>query len=101
MLADDAFAVVKVAEIRNKKTGEYRCFVADNVKMFCDIGFKFYNDIVLVNAVGTGALRANRNMQTRKIVKLHQNVLVFYKGDLKSIQKKYPVLEFEGEENGV
>jgi len=95
MLADDAFAVVKVAEIRDKKTGAYRCFVADNIKMFCDIGFTFYNDIVLVNAVGTGAIRANTNMRTRKVVKLHQNVLVFYKGNLENIAGRYPMLNFE------
>lgn len=95
MMCDGSFAVLKVAEIRNKKTGANRCFVADNVKLMCDIGFTFYNDIVLVNTVGTGAIRANKQMATRKVVKVHQNVLVFYKGNLKDISSKYPELTFE------
>ena len=98
MLAEDSFAVIKVGEIRNKKTGEYRCFVADNVKLMTEIGFKFYNDIVLVSPVGTGQLRANNSMPTRKVVKLHQNILVFYKGNLKNIQSKFPPIEFEDNE---
>lgn len=97
MLADDTFAVVKVGEIRNKDTGEYRCFVADNVKLMQEIGFKFYNDIVLVSPVGTAQFRANNSMRTRKVVKLHQNVLVFYKGNLKNIANKFPPIEFEEE----
>lgn len=96
MLADDTFLVIKVGEIRDKKTGEYRCFVADNVKMFTDIGFAFYNDIVLVTPIGTAPIRANNAMRTRKVVKTHQNILVFYKGNLKNIGKKYPRLDFEG-----
>ena len=95
MLAEDTFLVIKVGEIRDKKTGEYRCFVADNVKLFTDVGFVFYNDIVLVTPIGTAPLRANNGMRTRKVVKTHQNVLVFYKGDLKNISKKYPRLDFE------
>lgn len=87
MLSDNAFLVVKVADIRNKKTGEYRGFVADNIKLFQKLGLKFYNDIVLLNCVGTGAFRANNTMSKRKVVKLHQNVLVFYKGDLNKIDK--------------
>ena len=102
MLAEDTFLVIKVGEIRDKKTGEYRCFVADNIKMFCELGFKFYNDIVLLNSAGTAPLRASRSMHTRKVVKTHQNVLVFYKGKLSNIGKKYKPIDFvniEGEKD--
>lgn len=90
LLADNSFLVVKVGEIRDKKTGQYRCFVADNIKMFEDIGFKFYNDIVLLNAIGTAPIRARGYMKHRKVAKLHQNILVFYKGNLKEISTHYP-----------
>ena len=93
-LKDNSFLVLKVGEIRDKKTGQCRCFVADNVKMMEEIGFKFYNDMVLINACGTAPLRANNCMANRKVVKVHQNVLVFYKGDLKEIANKYPKLDF-------
>ena len=95
MLADDSFLVIKVGEIRDKKTGNYRGFVNDNIHMFMDIGFKYYNEIILVTAVGTAPLRANRAMKHRKVVKTHQNVLVFYKGDTKNIPHKYPRLVFD------
>lgn len=94
MLNDNSFMVIKVAEIRDKKTGEYRSFVADTINVLRQAGFKYYNEIILVNAVGTAAMRANGNMKTRKVCKVHQNVLVFYKGDLKQIPKRLEQLDF-------
>lgn len=85
VLRDDAFLVVKVGEVRDKKTGVYVNFVGDTISDLTEIGFKYYNEIILVNAVGTAALRANVTMRTRKVVKRHQNVLVFFKGELKNI----------------
>lgn len=87
LLNQNRFLAIKVGEIRNKKTGEYYGFVADNIKIMQRIGFKFYNDMVLINAIGTAPLRANTHFKTRKVVHLHQNVLVFYKGDLKKIKE--------------
>jgi len=99
MMAEDSFAVVKVGEIRNRETGEYRQFVADNIKVFTEAGFHYYNEIILVNAVGTAQIRARKQMVSRKVVKLHQNILVFYKGDVKKIAEKYPVLnDWDGDE---
>lgn len=95
MLADDTFAVVKVGEIRDKATGVYRSFVPGTIEALTDIGFNYYNELVLVTAVGTAPIRANRSMNNRKVVKLHQNVLVFYKGDPKNISMKFPQLEFD------
>jgi hypothetical protein len=81
MMADDSWLVVKVGEIRDRATGIYRSFVPDNCALFTRLGLAYYNEIVLVNAAGTAPQRANRSMATRKMVKLHQNVLVFCKGD--------------------
>lgn len=98
MLADNSFLVIKIAEIRDKKTGEYRSFVADNIDMFRRIGFKYYNEIILLNAVGTVMLRVNKSMVTRKIGKIHQNVLVFYKGDLNKISDRFEALTFDADD---
>lgn len=95
MLADNTFCVVKVGEIRDKKTGVYRNFVGDTITTLCNCGFKYYNEIILVNAVGTLRLRVGQSMKTRKVGKMHQNVLVFYKGDPKEIGNKYPQLNFD------
>ena len=43
-----------------------------------------YNEIILVNSVGTLRLRAGKTFRaSRKIGKHHQNILVFLKGDAK------------------
>lgn len=95
MMSEEGFLVVKIGEIRNKRTGEYRNFVGDNISIFKEIGFKYYNEIILVTQVGTVARTVTRAFNTsRKIGKVHQNVLVFYKGNLKNIKNKYKELDF-------
>lgn len=98
-LKDDRFIVINVTEIRDKKKGNYRNFVGDNVKLFTDLGCHYYNDIILLNAAGTAMLRAARNMATRKVVRVHQNLLVFYKGDIKNIKKLFPQIEVKDTED--
>jgi len=98
MMRDNTFLVIKVGEIRDKSTGNYRGFVSDNINLFKEIGFAYYNEIILVNPAGTAPLRANSNMVSRKVVKTHQNVLVFYKGDTKKIKDYFPQLNFDEED---
>ena len=88
-LKPNRFLVLKVAEIRDKKTGEYRNFVGDNIKVMKKIGFKYYNEIILLQAIGTASLRCQNGFKNRKICKVHQNILVFYKGDLDKIQEEF------------
>lgn len=81
-LVDNSFVAWVVAEIRDKKTGYYKNFVADTVAAFADAGLHFYNEIILLNAVGTLPLRAGKYFKTtRKVGKHHQNVLIFLKGN--------------------
>jgi len=81
LLKNDRFAVFVVGEVRDSK-GIYRRFVPETIQAFEDAGLRFYNDIVLVNAIGTVSMRvANQMVSSRKIGKVHQNVLVFVKGD--------------------
>ena len=41
---------------------------------------KFYNEMILQNNIGSAAIRVPRIFEaSKKIVKVHQNVLVFYK----------------------
>lgn len=91
LLENDTFTVVKMGEVRDNK-GELYGLVPDFINLMKDIGYKYYNEIILINQSGTGAIRAAGNMKSRKIVKCHQNVLVFYKGDLKKIRDKFPEL---------
>lgn len=92
-LKNDRFAIFTVGDIRDKK-GNYRCFVQDTIQAFKDAGLSFYNDIVLLNAIATASLRARKLFTNRKVVKVHQNVLVFYKGDPKKIKDNY-LMDFD------
>jgi hypothetical protein len=60
-------------------------------------GLMLYNDIVLINVVGTAAIRSLRYFKGRKMARVHQNVLVFYKGDPKKIKENFTDLDL-GEE---
>ena len=89
-LKDDCFCVIVVSDIRNKETGEYYGFVADNIKLCQDIGFKFYNEIILYNDTGNLAITSGNYLdKARKVGRQHQNVLVFYKGNTKNIKEKF------------
>jgi len=90
MLNENSFLAVKIGEIRDKKTGAFRNFVGDNISVFLSLGFIYYNEFVLISPAGTAQLRAAKMMNgSRKNVKLHQNVLVFYKGDINKIKDKF------------
>ncbi|HEX8575770.1 MAG TPA: class I SAM-dependent methyltransferase [Flavobacterium sp.] len=94
-LKDDRFACFVVGDVRDKK-GFYLNFVSDTIQAFKDAGMELYNEIILVNVVGSLAIRVRRQFNGgRKIGKMHQNVLVFYKGDPKKIKENYPELHLE------
>lgn len=98
-LKDDRFVVWVVGEVRGKD-GAYYDFVGDTIRAFMDVGLHYYNEMILVNAVGTLALRAPTHFnRSRKIGKGHQNVLVFYKGNMKAIKGNYPALDFSSIED--
>ena len=94
-LKNNRFACFVVSNFRDKKTGFYYDFVGDTIQAFAMAGMHFYNDAVLVTPVGSLSVRVGRQFQqNRKLGKLHQNVLVFFKGDVKQIRK-----DFNNEEN--
>lgn len=93
LLKEDRFAVFVVGDVRDKK-GFYKNFVSDTIMAFWNCGVILYNEIILVNSVGTLAIRAGRQFSIgRKVGKQHQNVLVFYKGNPKNIKANYPELD--------
>lgn len=98
-LKDNRFAVVVCGDVRDKKTGEYCRFPDDIKDTFKRNGMVLYNELILVDQVGTARLRANQYMKNRKVVKVHQNVLVFYKGDTKAIKDTFPEIEVEVDES--
>lgn len=81
-LKDDSFACFVVANCRDSQ-GYMQDLVGTTIRAFERNGVRFYNDIVLRNCVGSGSIRARLIMKYKKVVKMHQNVLVFCKGDPK------------------
>lgn len=95
MLKPDRFACFVVGDIRDKKTGAYQNFVGDTVEAFRAAGLAFYNEAILVTMAGTLPIRAGKQfVQTRKLGKTHQNVLVFVKGDAKKATEACGICDF-------
>ena len=79
LLKKGGYACFVVGEVRDKK-GHYIGFVPDTIKAFEKAGLKYYNEGILLNAIGTASLRAQRIFgSNKKLVKVHQNVLIFIK----------------------
>ena len=97
-LKDDRFAVIVVGDVRNKKTGCYYDFCGDIKRIFRDNGAELYNEIIIVETGASTALRAGRYMESRKVAKMHQNILVFYKGNTKNIKSNFPKIEYASED---
>lgn len=94
LLKDNRFACFVIGEVRDKK-GMYYQFVPDTIKAFVACGLKYYNEAILVTAVGSLPIRVGRQFDAgRKIGKTHQNVLVFVKGDPKKATADIGQVEF-------
>ena len=94
-LKNDRFAVIVVGGVRDKKTGFYYDFTGAVKQTFERNGMHLYNDAILVTPVGTAAMRAGRYMNNRKLCNVHQNVLIFYKGNADRIKDNFGEIEIE------
>jgi hypothetical protein len=82
-LKPNRFACFVVGNYRNKR-GFYVDLVGETVRAFEDAGAGYYNEAVLVTAVGSLPIRVGKQFAAaRKLGKTHQNILVFCKGDPK------------------
>lgn len=97
-LKENRFAVIVVGDVRDKKTGCYYNFVDDVKRIFKESGAALYNELILIETGASTALRAARYMESRKVAKMHQNILVFYKGNTKEIKNNFPKIEFSQDE---
>jgi DNA modification methylase len=100
-LKEDRFACFVVGDVRDEK-GFYRNFVSETIDCFVKCidsegnNIKLYNEMILVNVAGSLPMRVTRQFNSgRKVGKMHQNVLVFYKGNPKNIKLNFPELNLE------
>lgn len=92
-LKPNRFAVVVLGDVRSKKDGTYYDFGGDVKRIFKEAGAHLYNELILIEMSSSVALRAKKYMESRKVAKMHQNILVFYKGDPTAIRKEFPAIE--------
>lgn len=91
-LKTGSFAVFVVGDARGKD-GFYYDFISDTKKAFIKNGMGLYNECILIESMANAALRASGTFgASRKVIKGHQNILVFYKGP--QIEQKKHVLVF-------
>lgn len=90
LLRPNRFLVWVTSDVRKATGGgDYHALVADTIKVAQFAGFGLYNDAVIIDPVGTNALRAGRQFDaTRKLGRSHQHMLVFVKGDGKAAGKR-------------
>tara|TARA_R100001530_G_scaffold7867_1_gene8417 strand:- start:1 stop:906 length:906 start_codon:yes stop_codon:yes gene_type:complete len=77
-LKNECYACFVVGEIRDKN-GVYLGFVPDTIKIFTELGMQYYNEAIFLTVSASASIRANGNMKSKKLVKTHQNVLIFKK----------------------
>ena len=97
LLKPNRFACFVVGDIRDKE-GFYRGFVDMTKVAFQTVGAYLYNEAILLQPLGTAMLRANRYWRNKKLVKVHENVLIFYKGNPKLIREQFKIEEKENDE---
>lgn len=78
LLKSGRYACFVVGEVRDKK-GNYIGFVPDTINAFKRCGMNYYNEIIKLDPLGNAGMRAGKYMRNQKVVKVHQNVLVFKK----------------------
>jgi hypothetical protein len=85
-LKADRFACFVVGDVRDKK-GFYHNFVSDTIAAFQEAGALLYNEAILVTSVGSLPIRVGKQFSSgRKLGKTHQNCLVFFNGNPKTIR---------------
>jgi len=99
-LKDDRFAVVVMSNVRGGKKGGYYDICSDITKIMERNGLILYNEIIYKQAISSAPVRAGRMMDFRKVVRLHQEVLVYFKGDPKNIKNAFPQVEVADLEEG-
>lgn len=79
MLKVGGYPCFVIGEVRDKK-GNFYGFVPDTINAFKKAGLQYYNEAILLNPVASASMRADKQFSAgRKLVKIHQNVLIFKK----------------------
>lgn len=90
---ENSFAVFVVSDFRIVNNRNYflelRNFVGKTIDIFKNNGFELYNKAIIVGHIGSAGMRADKNFTYRKLTKIHEELLVFYKGDMFEIPRLF------------
>jgi hypothetical protein len=89
VLNDNCFFVVMTGDSRDKNGAYYGC-EAEHELFFKEQGLHIYNKIVYLESEFTRLAHAKRTLDYRKFPKREQKILVFFKGDMKTIKDRFP-----------
>lgn len=88
-LDDNRFFVVMTGDSRDKNGAYYGC-EAEHELFFKEQGLHIYNKIVYLECEFTRLAHAKRTLDYRKFPKREQKILMFFKGDMKTIKDNFP-----------
>ena len=88
-LNDNRFFVIMTGDSRDKNGAYYGC-EAEHELFFKNNGLYIYNKIVYLECEFTRLAHAKKTLDYRKFPKREQKILVFFKGDMKTIKENYP-----------
>lgn len=81
LLREDRFAAVVVGNYRDGR-GFLRDLCGLTIRAMENAGARYYNEMIFVQTAGSLPIRCGKSFKTsRKIGKMHQNVLIFCKGN--------------------
>jgi len=89
VLDDNRFFVVMTGDSRGKDGAYYGC-EAEHELFFKEQGLHIYNKIVYLECEFTRLAHAKRTLDYRKFPKCEQKILMFFKGDMKTIKETFP-----------
>lgn len=82
-LRPNRFAAWVISDVRDRR-GNYRGLNHSAVEHFREAGLDYYNEGIILDPVGSAAVRAARIFNGgRKLTRMHQYLLIFVKGDAK------------------
>ena len=81
LLKSGGYAAFTIGQVRDKKTGDLLPFMEDTITGFRNAGMLFWNEVPLIGAYGSAAMRAKGTFERGKgkLVNVHQTVLIFKK----------------------
>jgi len=78
LVKQGGYAVFVVGDLRDNK-GYQKDFTGITKQAFIKAGMKLYNELILVEPVGTKAMTLERGFKNGKLAKVHQNIYIFKK----------------------